>query len=157
MCCQPKQKVKRKLYRKVFERINESKWGTSYESIWIKWKMHAFALGSNITHECLLSQSVIALSSSKCSQWWCVLKKIFNGEIIFHLKRRLKRLCYYKWKAWYKLLPSSGLKKNKCTFLSSTRHPSEEQKMLDTKYCVAIPSEKKKEWIIESLHLPEEK
>ena len=23
-------------------------------------------------------------------------------------------MCYYKWKAWYKLLPSSGLKKNIC-------------------------------------------
>ena len=39
------------------------------------------------------------------------LKKIFNGEIICHLNRRLKRSCYYKWKAWYTLLSSSGLKK----------------------------------------------
>ena len=39
------------------------------------------------------------------------LKKMFNGEIKIHLKKRLKRLCYYKWRAWYKLLPSSGLKK----------------------------------------------
>ena len=39
------------------------------------------------------------------------LKKMFNGEIIFHLKWIQKRLCYYKWKAWYKLLSSSGLKK----------------------------------------------
>ena len=29
------------------------------------------------------------------------LKKIFNGEITWHLKRRLKRLFHYKWKAWY--------------------------------------------------------
>ena len=50
-------------------------------------------------------------------QWWC-LKKIFNGEIICNLKRRLKRLCYYKWKTWYTLLSSSQLKKN-CVFLSS--------------------------------------
>ena len=50
-------------------------------------------------------------------QWWC-LKKIFNGEIIFNLKRRLKRLRYYKWKAWYSLLSSLGLKKI-CMFLSS--------------------------------------
>ena len=27
------------------------------------------------------------------------------------LKRILKRLCYWKWKAWYKLLSRSGLKK----------------------------------------------
>ena len=47
------------------------------------------------------------------------LKKMFNGEIICHLKGRLKRLCYYKWKAWYTLLSSSGLK-NICIFLSST-------------------------------------
>ena len=48
---------------------------------------------------------------------------MFNGKIIFYLKRRLKRLCYYKWKTWYKLLSSSGLKKNLCTFLSSAIHP----------------------------------
>ena len=29
------------------------------------------------------------------------LKKMFNGEITWYLKRRLKRLCHYKWKAWY--------------------------------------------------------
>ena len=46
------------------------------------------------------------------------LKKIFNGEIIRHLKRRLKRLCYYKWKAWHTLLSSSGLKQS-CVILSS--------------------------------------
>ena len=48
---------------KVFERIKQSKWGTSYKSMRIKhpqsqsygtW-MH---LGRNITHECLLKQSV---------------------------------------------------------------------------------------------------
>ena len=44
------------------------------------------------------------------------LKKMFNGEIIFHLKWRLRRLCYYKWKAWYKLLSSSGLKRYFCNF-----------------------------------------
>ena len=36
---------------------------------------------------------------------------MFNGEIMFHLKRILyKRLLYYKWKARYKLLLNSGLK-----------------------------------------------
>ena len=51
------------------------------------------------------------------------LKKMLNGEIICHLKRRLKRLCYYKWKAWY-TLSSSGLK-NIYIFLSSTSQPFE--------------------------------
>ena len=71
------------------------------------------------------------------------LKKMFTGEIIFHLKRRMmKGLCYYKWKAWYKLSSSSGLKKNICTFLSSTRYSFEEHKILGTKYCVAKYFEK---------------
>ena len=38
------------------------------------------------------------------------LKKMFNKEKIFHLKRILKRLCYYKWKVWYKLLSRSRQK-----------------------------------------------
>ena len=54
----------------------------------------------------------------------------------------MKVLCYYEWKAWYKLLSSSGLKKNICTFISSTRHPFEEHKILGNKYCVAKYSEK---------------
>ena len=36
------------------------------------------------------------------------------GEIIFHLKRILKNLCYSNpcyWKVWYKLFSNSGLKK----------------------------------------------
>ena len=36
---------------------------------------------------------------------------MFNGEIIFHIKRIKKMLCYYKWKAWYKLLSGWGMKK----------------------------------------------
>ena len=69
-------------------------------------------LGRNTTHECLLSQLINVLSSFKCSPMMVCLKKMFNGEVICHLKRRLKRLCYYKWKAWYTLLPSSGLKED---------------------------------------------
>ena len=43
--------------------------------------------GRNITHECLLSQSVSVLSSFKCMQSVMLcLKKMFNGEIIFHLR-----------------------------------------------------------------------
>ena len=63
---------------------------------------------------CWVSQSV--LSSFKCIRphchwwWWCLKERWGNN---FHLKRKLKRLCYCKWnwKAWYKLLSSSGLKK----------------------------------------------
>ena len=59
-------------------------------------------------------------------QWWC-LKKMFIGEVICHLKRRLKSLCYYKWKSWYKLLSCSGLKKILFAFFSSTAsHPLRE-------------------------------
>ena len=71
------------------------------------------------------------------------LNKMFNGETIFHFRRRLKRLCFYKWKAWYKLLSSAGLKKNICTFLSSTRHAFEGHKILSTRYCVAILKKRK--------------
>ena len=34
--CQPKQKTRRKLHKKVFERIKESKWGTSCKYLLIK-------------------------------------------------------------------------------------------------------------------------
>ena len=44
---------------------------------------------------------VSVLSSFTCSPMMACLKKMFNGEITWHLKRRLKRLCHYKWKAWY--------------------------------------------------------
>ena len=56
-------------------------------------------LGKDITYEFLQSQSVNVLSSFKCCD--VLLKKMFNGEIIFHLKKilKLKRLYYYKWKA----------------------------------------------------------
>ena len=63
-------------------------------------------------------------------QWWC-LKKIFNGEIICNLKRRLKRLCYYKWKTWYTLLSSSHIK-TFCISIISTSHPFERG---TNKYC----------------------
>ena len=126
-----------KLLRKVFEKIKESKWGTSYKSIRIKhsWNTsyilymipdselaRTFESKNHIKNEtirhrvmeneciwegillmnaCWVSQSVSVLSSFKCSPMMVCLKKMFNGEIICHLKRRLKRLCYYKWKAWY--------------------------------------------------------
>ena len=31
--CQPKQKMKRKMHKKVFKRIKDSKWGTSCKSM----------------------------------------------------------------------------------------------------------------------------
>ena len=73
------------------------------------------------------------------------LKKMFNGEIIFHLKRRLKRLPYFKWKAWYKLLSSSGLKNYISTFPSSTIHPFEGHEILGTKHCIAVTLKKRNE------------
>ena len=44
------------------------------------------------THECLINQSV--LPSFKMQSVMLCLKKMFNREIIFHLKRIFKRLCY---------------------------------------------------------------
>ena len=68
---------------------------------------------SNITHGCRACRHGIKLLQSY-GKWmhlqrnitheWLLSPSIFNGEIIFHLKRRQKRLCYYKWKPWYKLL-----------------------------------------------------
>ena len=46
-------------------------------------------------HLWMLAQSVSVLSSFKCSQWYCVWKKMFYEEIISHTKRTQKRLCYY--------------------------------------------------------------
>ena len=126
---QNKRKTRRKLPRKIFERIKKLKRGTSRKSMsyWnishisnigaelnfsiscSKYKWHEnqnnspqsywrwMHLGKDITYEFLQSQSVNALSSFKCCD--VLLKKIFNGEIIFHLKKILKRLYYYKWKA----------------------------------------------------------
>ena len=94
-------------------------------------------LGTNITHECLVSQSV---GHSVFHQVWnavsdgqmVCLKKMFNRKIMFHLNRRLKKL----------LLQGEGLiqntvkfltEKNLRTFLSSTKHL-----LACTKYRVAM-------------------
>ena len=66
-------------------------------------------------------------------QMHCVmvcLRKIFNREIIFHLKRRRKILWNYTWNAWYKLLSTSGLKKICARFF----HPPNIL-FRDMKYC----------------------
>ena len=69
-------------------------------------------------------------------QWWRVKKKMFNGEIKCHLKRRLKRLCHYKWNTSYKLLSNSGLKKNCAHFY----HPPVILFERSTKHCHWAPS-----------------
>ena len=102
----PKQKTRRKqLHSKVFERIKESKWGTFCKFMWI------WDLGRNIT-QWMLAESVSQCSAKFYMQSVMVFSNnLFNGEITFHLKRILiVRLCYYKWKTWYKLLSSSGVK-----------------------------------------------
>ena len=59
----------------------------------------------------LMSQSVSILSNFKRSQSLMACLNMFNGEIIFHFERILKRLCYEKCKMRYKLFSSSGPKK----------------------------------------------
>ena len=47
-------------------------------------------LGRNITDECLLTQLVrVFYQVLNAVQWWCCLKKMFNGEIC-HLKQTEK-------------------------------------------------------------------
>ena len=41
----------------------------------------------SLMNACSVSQSVLCQVLNVCSQWWCVLKRIFNKEIIFHIKR----------------------------------------------------------------------
>ena len=67
-------------------------------------------LGTDIVFELgMLAESVNQSASVLSRHWWSIYKKMFSGEMIFHLKRIRKRLCYYKWKAWFKLLTNSGL------------------------------------------------
>ena len=90
-------------------------------------------LERNITHECLLSQSVSVLSSFKSSLMMVCLNK----------ERRLKRLFYLLYTC--EMLDTNYVKfkteKNLCTFLSSASHllrGGEGHKILplDTKYFV---------------------
>ena len=55
-------------------------------------------LGRNITYEYLVSQSLFYQVLNAVSQY--ISKKMFNGEMIFHLKSMQKRLSYYNWKSW---------------------------------------------------------
>ena len=55
---------------------------------------HSVIIEDECIHLWILADSVSVPSSFKCSQWWCVWKKIFHGEIIFHFKRiGTKRTC----------------------------------------------------------------
>ena len=113
------QKTWRTFHRKILERNKESKWGTPCKPLWIKhpWNashtsyseltrtlflieskrrwMHS---GRNTTYECFcwFSQSLFYKVLNVVSEG--VFKKMFYGEVIFHLKRMLKRLSYYKWR-----------------------------------------------------------
>ena len=82
------------------------------------------------------------LSSFKWSPIMAYLKEMLNGKIICRLKRRLKRFCHYKWKAWYKLLSSSWPKKNCAHFyqppLILLSERSTKYCHWETNYCVAI-------------------
>ena len=88
--------------------------------------------GTSLMNVCWAS----VLSSFKYSPMMECLKKMFNGEIIYHLKRRPKRLCHYMWEAWHKLLSSLGLKKIWVHFY----HPPVIIFERGTKYCYGVPS-----------------
>ena len=67
----------------------------------------------NVTYEYLLSQPMFYRFLNAVSDG--VFKKkyflLYDGEKTFHLIKILKRLCYYyEKKAWYNLLPCSGLR-----------------------------------------------
>ena len=53
----------------------------------------------NVTYEYQLSKSVSGHQVLKAVSDG-VLKKMLNGKIMFHVKRVLKRLYYYKWRTW---------------------------------------------------------
>ena len=92
-------------------------------------------LGRNITYESLLSQSVSDRTSFKC-QLWCVWKKKFNGEIIFHCRKwkivllQVKDLIKVSVKLWDE--------KIFCTFVSCTRHPFEGHNIVHEDVCVTV-------------------
>ena len=60
----------------------------------------------------------------------CV-KKIFNGEITFHLRGRLTKMCYDWLDTNY-----CQVQKNLCTLLSWTKYPFTRHEILLTKYIV---------------------
>ena len=79
---------------RTFESKNHIKFKTiRHAQMTELWKMDSFG---KQYHSWMLAESVSVLSSFKCSPMTMCLKKMLNGELICHLKRRLKRLCYYK-------------------------------------------------------------
>ena len=48
---------------------------------------HHRVIENTCIHLWILANSVNVLSGFKCSQWWCVWKKMFNGEILFPFTR----------------------------------------------------------------------
>ena len=104
--------------------------------------MHLLWEAISLMNACWVSQSMFyqvlnAVMSVSVMVMVC-LKKMFNGEIIFHLKRRLKRLCYYKWR-----LDTIIVKFRNINFFE---HPFEGPKILGTKYCVAVSEKGIKNW-----------
>ena len=112
--CQPKQKTRRKLHSKVFERIKESKWGISCKYMWIKDPWNTSELertlfsvqsatnniqikiihrvvgdgciweGLSLINACWVSQSVFYEVLNAVGDDVFQRKCLFNGEIMLH-------------------------------------------------------------------------
>ena len=68
--CQPKQKTRRKLHKKVFERIKESKWGTSCKYMWIKHPWYTIELARTLFPVCLTVNRFLArVQSPTCTTY----------------------------------------------------------------------------------------
>ena len=102
---------------------------------------------------CLVSQSVLSSFKCSCPHWsWCCLKKMWRNNISF--KKETEKI--YKWKAWYKLLSSSGLKKifaHVSIIHTKCKHPLEcggtcVHEILCTIYCAAVCILKREELTI---------
>ena len=89
--------------------------------------------GISLTNASWVSQSVLCEVLNAVSDDVFKTKCLFNGEIIFYsaFKKDTEKVLL-KWKAWYKLLSSSGL------YVSITRHPFEGHEISVTKAIVHI-------------------
>ena len=111
-------------------------------------------LGSNITHEFLLSQSISVLSSFKCRypHWcWCCSKKTWRNNISF--KKATEKIVLLQLKGLIQIIVKFRTEKNICACFY---HPHQTQtswmwwgthKILCTKYCIAVTL-KRKELIV---------
>ena len=86
---------------------------------------------------------------------WSIKFYIQSNDGVFK-ERRLKRLCYYMWKAWYKIIVKFKTEKNFCTFLLFTSYPLRREQNIATGHQVFCKQYSEKEWI-ESLYFPEGK